>query len=163
MWRFDRSGRLLGQIGERDSEAGRPGFIVPSPHFDVAPSADGTVWVVNPGLRRVENYAADGVRREAWGQSSMAIDGFSGCCNPTDIAIAGDGSFFTSEKGLVRVKRYDRHGALIGVVAGPDAFDEDTTGLDLAVDSAGRVLVLDPSRRKVRVFVARDRAPAETD
>jgi hypothetical protein len=38
-------------------------------------------------------------------------------------------------------------------VAGSDRFDEGTVGLDLALDSAQRILVLDPARRAVRIFV----------
>lgn len=83
----------------------------------------------------------------------MEIEGFCGCCNPSHFAIREDGSFVTSEKGIPRIKVYDRLGRLASVVAGPDSFDEGTVGLDLALDSAQRVLVLDPARRAVRIFV----------
>ena len=59
----------------------------------------------------------------------------------------------TSEKGLIRVKIHGPDGSFRCVVAGPDRFDEGTVQLDLAVDSKGRVLVLDPRRKQVRVFV----------
>lgn len=62
----------------------------------------------------------------------------------------------TSEKGLCRVKIHAASGALVEVVAAPERFDDDTVNLDLAVDPAGRVLVLDPKRRQVRVFVRTD-------
>jgi len=58
----------------------------------------------------------------------------------------------TSEKGLIRVKIHDRNGSFRSVVAGPDRFIEGTVQLDLAVDSRGRILVLDPRRKRVRVF-----------
>jgi hypothetical protein len=83
----------------------------------------------------------------------MEIEGFCGCCNPSHFAIREDGSFVTSEKGIPRIKVYDRLGRLAAVVAGPDNFDEGTVGLDLALDSAQRILVLDPARRAVRIFV----------
>ena len=83
----------------------------------------------------------------------MEIEGFCGCCNPSHFAILEDGSFVTSEKGIPRVKIYDRLGRLASVVAGSDRFDEGTVGLDLALDSAQRILVLDPARRAVRIFV----------
>ena len=38
------------------------------------------------------------------------------------------------------------------VVAAPSQFDAGTAGLDLAVDSNDRILVLDPSRKQVRIF-----------
>ena len=48
---------------------------------------------------------------------------------------------------------YDRAGKFLCVVAGPEAFDQDVPYLDLAVDGKGRVLVLDPAQKKVRIFV----------
>jgi hypothetical protein len=39
------------------------------------------------------------------------------------------------------------------LVASPDSFEEGTRGLDLAVDSQERILVLDPVKKKVRIFV----------
>jgi hypothetical protein len=50
------------------------------------------------------------------------------------------------------VKSYEAKGAFAGVVAGPDRFDDGATGLDLAAAPGGRVFVLDPKRRAVRVF-----------
>jgi hypothetical protein len=50
---------------------------------------------------------------------------------------------------------YKSDGALAAVVAGPDEFDEAVQGLDLAVDSTGRVIVLDPARGQVRLFEER--------
>ncbi len=83
----------------------------------------------------------------------MEIQGFLCCCNPSHFAILEDGSFVTTEKGLVRVKIYDRLGRLSGVVAGPDQFQEGTVGLDVAVDAQQtRIHVLDPVRNSVRVF-----------
>jgi len=100
----------------------------------------------------VENYRADGTPVSSWGQASMRVEGFCGCCNPSHLAVRRDGSFITSEKGLVRVKLYGPTGEFRGVVAPPDAFDEGTVGLDLAADADGDVLVLDAVRRQIRVF-----------
>jgi len=153
IWRFDLDGRLLGQIGAEDEPEGGPVFVLPSPGFDLAAAPDGSVWVTNPGRLRVEHYAAGGERLGMWGEASMRLVGFCGCCNPTNLAITTNGALLTSEKGLARIKVYDDIGQLLGLAAGPDAFDEGSMGLDLAVDSQGRVIVLDPVRRKVRVFV----------
>jgi hypothetical protein len=86
----------------------------------------------------------------------MTLDGFCGCCNPSHLALTPDGKFITSEKGLPRVKVYDRAGRFECVVAGPDRFARDTVGLDVAVDSTGRILVLDPAAGAVRVFEKRE-------
>lgn len=151
--RFDRSGALLGIIGRKDPAKKAPGFVVPSPLFDVAVGTNDMLWATNPGSQRVEHYERDGRFVSGWGAPGVEIDRFCGCCNPGHLAIRRDGSFVTAEKGLPRVKLYDPAGGLVGVVAGGESFDEDTVGLDLAVDSQGRILVLDPKRGLVRVFV----------
>ena len=153
VWRFDKTGKRLGQLGKKDKERGIQGFIVPSPYFDLAIGTDDSLWVANVGRCRVENYRENGDLNSFWGIPSSDIKGFSGCCNPSHIALMQDGSFVTSEKGLERVKVYDATGQFVGVVAGPELFKEGTVGLDLAVDSKGRILVLDPEAGVVRVFV----------
>lgn len=150
VWRLNRRGTVMRRIdGHRD---GAGGFLIPSPHFDVAIGATDEPWVVDPGRHALMALGEDGLPQSVWSHDGADIEGFSGCCNPTDIAIRRDGSFVTSEKGLVRVKLYSPAGKLIGVIAGPDQFAEDVRGLDLAVDGHDRVLVLDPSQNRIRVF-----------
>ena len=152
VWKFNKSGNRLKRIGEKDEARDVPGFIIPSPFFDVAMDPDGFLWVANTGRHSLENYTQDGGFRTSWGEFSMEIEGFCGCCNPSHFAILEDGSFVTSEKGIARVKVYNRIGELVSVVAPPDQFSEGTVGLDLAVDSSQRVYVLDPWQKLVRIF-----------
>lgn len=142
---YDKLGRELGRSG------GLVRFSVPGFDLDAAP--DGGIWVVNPGRRELRKYNADLEQVGAWQRISRHVSGFSGCCNPTDIALMSDGSIVTAEKNIVRVKVVSPEGELRGVIAGPDSFDEETARLDIAVDSNGRVLALDKIRRQVRVFV----------
>ena len=152
VWRLTLSGVVSGRIGDKDA-AGRPeGFVVPSAFFDVATAPDGSLWVVNPGMHRLEHFTADGQFLSAWGRASVEDDGFCGCCNPSNMALAPDGSFVTSEKHIVRVKRYDATDRLAEVISGQREWGKDVVGLDLAVDSKGRILVLDPSGDGVRVY-----------
>lgn len=151
IWRFDRSGKLLGLIGSSDA-ASPTAFLLPSPYFDIAVGHDGGLWAANPGRLRVEERNLDGTPKRSFGRPSMRIDGFCGCCNPTHITVDAQGRVFTSEKGLPRVKVYNADGSLRAVVAGPKQFEEGTVGLDLAVSSSGTVYVLDPKRGVVRVF-----------
>ncbi|MGQ9660870.1 MAG: NHL repeat-containing protein [Kiritimatiellia bacterium] len=154
VWRFDRQGRLKSEIkGIAGNESAAPSFVVPSASFDVVADPRGSVWVANPGQLRVEQYSFEGQLLSVWGQAGMGIQAFCGCCNPSHLALLSNGSFVTSEKGLPRVKIYDRSGAFSGVVAGAEDFAEGVTGLDLAVDSADRILVLDPHLLAVRIFV----------
>jgi len=155
--RYDLAGKMLGRIGRKDPERNIPGILVPSPHFDVAVGTEGLLWASNPGRRLVEAYTFDGDREVAWGTSSSAIDGFCGCCNPTNLALFADGRVVTSEKGLPRVKVLGVDGSLKSVVAAPAQFADEVRGLDLAVDAQGRILVLDPSAKRVRIFVAKEK------
>jgi hypothetical protein len=128
------------------------GFIIPSLHFELAVNADGELWVVNPGLHALQNYAPDGTFRGQWSRSSFETVGFSGCCNPCEIAFLPDGSFVTSEKGLVRVKVHTPSGELLTVVAPPEAFPNASKAPDVAVDEQGTILVLDVEQRMIRFF-----------
>lgn len=85
----------------------------------------------------------------------MQMDGFSGCCNPSNIAILSDGSFVTSEKGIERVKIHDVTGEFNCLVAGPDKFQEGTVGLDISIDQHDRIYILDPKNGLIRVFERR--------
>jgi hypothetical protein len=151
VWRLDLDGKVLGLIDGRQGPEGR-GFEIPSPYFDVALAQDGMLWIANTGRWRLESYDAECRFVRSWGKQSEQIDGFCGCCNPSHIAVRPDGSFVTSEKGIERVKVYDAKGGFYCVVAGAEAFSAGVKGMDLAVDGAGRVLVLDPSRKTIRVF-----------
>lgn len=149
---FDKSGSKQLRIGEKNKAKDIPGFVIPSPYFDVGVDPDGFLWVVNPGRHSLENYTAAGDFRSSWGEYSMKIAGFCGCCNPTHMVILENGWFVTSEKGIARVKVYNRLGELVSIVAAPDQFSEGVVGLDLAVDSSGRIYVLDPKKKVVRIF-----------
>lgn len=146
VWQFDRSGAVVGRIGEGAE------FVVPSAFFDVALAPDGSVWVVNPGAHRIRHYDAGGGFLAEWGHMAMEADGFCGCCNPSNLAVAPDGCFVTSEKHIVRVKVYEPDGRFRGIVSGQEQWEKDEVGLDLAVDSTGRILVLDPAADAVRIY-----------
>jgi len=151
---YDKSGKLINKIGKRDRKADILGFFIPSPYFDVLIGRDGELWAINTGRHTFEAYDKKGNLRSKWQRRSMLLDGFSGCCNPSHVAILSDGSFVTSEKGIERVKIHYANGDLKCVVAKPNQFIEGTTGLDLAVDSKDRILVLDPEKRMIRIFDA---------
>jgi hypothetical protein len=107
---------------------------------------------VNPGRHAFEAYNFKGEQISNWNRTSMSIEGFSGCCNPSNIAMLSDGSFVTAEKGLERVKIHLPSGDFKSVVAAPELFEAGTIGIDLAVDSNDRILVLDPTKRLIRIF-----------
>jgi sugar lactone lactonase YvrE len=163
--RYDKNGNIINRIGKKDPDRNIPGFVIPSPYFDLAVAKDGLLRVVNPGKHRIEAYTPDGDLEFSWGFPSSNIEGFCGCCNPINFAILPDGSFVTCEKGLTRVKVYDPDGAFTGVVAGPQQLVRGRSvspcntpsqcqsgGFDIAVDSKGRVYVLDTIKNSIRIF-----------
>lgn len=163
--RYDKSGKLVLRLGERNKERNVPGFVVPSPFLDIEIAGDGLLRVNNPGRHRVETYTAAGDFEGAWGRPTAAIQGFCGCCNPINLALLPDGRFVTCEKGLPRVKIYSASGEFESVVAGVETFAEngkacgptDCTagGLDAVVDSQGRIWILDFVTGDVRVMIAK--------
>lgn len=160
--RFDYDGKLLGRIGKRDPAREIPGFVVPSPYFDVALDPQGSLWVVNPGKHGLENYRPNGDLVSSWYRPGMGLDEFCGCCNPIHVAFRSDGSFVTAEKGLNRVKVYGPDTKFLGVVVPPEALggpenaalscDVESPIKDLAVDQKDRVLVLDGNQKAIRIF-----------
>lgn len=163
--RYDKSGKLLGRIGEKNAERNVPGLIVPSPYLDVALGRDGLLRVNNFGRHRVEAYTLSGDLELAWGKPSNSINGFCGCCNPVGLAILPDGRQVTCEKGLPRVKVSSSEGKFECVVAGVESFAENTKahslsdctvgGLDVETDEQGQIYVLDLITCAVRVMSRR--------
>lgn len=162
---YDTAGTLVGHIGGKDPERNIPGFIIPNPHFDLAVSRDGLLRVANPGRNRIDTYTIAGDLEFFWGERSVDIKGFCGCCNPVSFALLPDGGFVTAEKGLERVKVYNSDGGFVGVVAGPVQLGKEKqlkicntpeecrgAGLDVAAGPDGRVCVLDVANNLIRVF-----------
>jgi hypothetical protein len=150
VWHYDASGRPVGRIGRPDKARGIPGFLITSEHFDLAVAPDGLLRVVNPRALRVEAYTFAGDLASSWRKLGSGIEGFFGCCNPAHLAILSDGRVVTAEKGISRVKVYNRDGEFLCVVAGPEQLP--VTAADLAADGRDRVLILDAAARSVRIF-----------
>jgi hypothetical protein len=165
IYEYDWTGKLIRTIGgEGDNK-----FVIPSPYFDIAMAQDGLLRVVDPGRHLIVAFTVNGDKEWNWGKATPAIEGFCGCCNPVNFAMLADGSFVTVEKGLVRVKIYDAEGKFIGVAAGPEQLEWtekqqvcntpeecQSRGFDVAVDSDGKIYVLDTVKNVVRIFEKKD-------
>lgn len=150
--------------GTKQNEIGD--FVLPSYFFDIAIVGPNHIYATNGGNHRIERYDFNGNLTAWWGEFSMTDPkGFCGCCNPVSFALLPNKEgFITCEKGIARVKAFDLDGNFTGFLAGPEQFMKkkidlehiDTRfnplGLDAAVDSTGRVLVLDPQENEIRFF-----------
>jgi sugar lactone lactonase YvrE len=155
VYHYDLEGNLINTIGEKNPQSGFGGFIVPSPHFDLALGREGQLWVVNTGKHEFLAFNKNGEIFSSWKKTSMQLDGFSGCCNPGNIALLSDGSFVTSEKGIERVKIHHPNGDYKCVVANPSELSAGCQHFDLAVDSQDRIFVLDTRSGVIKIFEKR--------
>jgi hypothetical protein len=161
---YDCNGSQLGVIGAEQPDRDMPGFVIPSPYFDLVIGADETVAIVNPGMRRIETFTWNGQLQSVWGSAGSRLQDFFGCCNPSHLDRLPDGRFVTSEKGIPRIKIYSDAGELDSVVAGPRQLEvsesalgdarvgQDDRVFDIAVGLEGRILVLDPWKKCIRIF-----------
>ncbi|MEZ5388153.1 MAG: hypothetical protein R3F13_21820 [Prosthecobacter sp.] len=157
IWRLDAVGNLLGSI-----TPGRGGFTVPRAFFPIA-WQNGHLVVAEPGRHQIQRYTAEGVLVSKWGGHDRTAEGFSGCCNPVALTVAGD-SVITAERGQVRVKKFSSVGKLAAQLAAPEQFtvvaseDEgdlfgcETGLLDVVAARDGRVVVLDRSACEIQVL-----------
>lgn len=147
--RFDTAGNFLNTIG-KDNPLG--GLHIPNGVVDFAVDAQGEVHVANPGKHRVERYSPDGRLLGHMGKfTGPDPTGFSGCCNPTNVAVAGRELLCVTEKAGPRAKMYNYAGKLLAFIDSAD-FDRNTKNMDVAVDRRGIVYVADPLRGGILVF-----------
>ena len=149
--RFDRDGKFLNTIG-KDNPVN--GLLIPNGVVDFGVALNGTIYAANPGKHRVERYAPGGELLGHIGRfDGNDPAGFTGCCNPTNVAIGG--AIYTTEKAGPRVKAYDFDGKLLAVIAA-DIFDPNCKNMDIAVsdagDGRGRVYVADTVKLAIFVF-----------
>jgi sugar lactone lactonase YvrE len=147
--RYDKQGNFLNNIGKDNR---MKGFNIPNGSLDFAVDRAGVIHACNPGKHRVERYTAEGELLGHIGRfSGPDPKGFSGCCNPTNVAVTEDGMVFVTEKALPRAKALDSDGNLVAMIAS-DVFDTASKNMDIAVDSRGRVYVADTVQLQIHVF-----------
>jgi len=84
--------------------------------MDVQGSPSG-LYVAENSRFRVVSYDVDGSEVAHWGERSRSgIDGFSSCCNPMNVCIAGNGDIFTAESNTGRIKRFTPDGELVSYI-----------------------------------------------
>jgi sugar lactone lactonase YvrE len=157
--RYDKDGKLLNDIGTNNNTNG---FLVPNGHLDFAVDARGVLHVANPGKYRIERYMPAGELLGHFGRfGTRNVEDFPGCCNPTNVTLTRQGQVVVTEKAPARVKVYDEAGKLLTFI-GPEAFDQNCKNMDVAVDSQGRIYVVDTVNLRILVFAPGEQAPGST-
>lgn len=111
---------------------------------DLAISADGVKYVVDPTQRAIMVFDAD----ERFVSMFPLRDG-----NPVGVAVAGDRLYVTDFK-LQHVKVLNRHnGQQLSIIGGPGGEDGQFIGpLSVAVDPAGNIFVSDVIKSRIQKF-----------
>jgi sugar lactone lactonase YvrE len=146
---FDAGGGFRNDIGLDNSTNG---LLIPNGVVDFGVDEAGVVYAANPGKHRVERYSPTGQLLGRIGRfTGPDPTGFSGCCNPTNVAVVNGRGIFVTEKAGPRAKFYDLSGGLLGVIHG-DSFDPMCKNMDIAVDAAGHIYVTDTVKLQVLIF-----------
>ncbi len=123
---------------------------------------NGRLFLAENGVHRIVVYDADGRVLEKWGKRSRTDPaGFGSCCNPMNLCFGADGTLYTAESGLGRVKRYTPDGRFLGVVgtagvprfnrAGAQAAACSNIAIACAPDGR-RIYVMDYALGRIRVL-----------
>lgn len=112
---------------------------------------ENTLVIVNPGKRQIEFRTLTGEIIRAFGEEGMGLEHFSGCCNPSHIALMPDGNIVTAEKGLNRIKVLHKEGTFIELVSQSKSF-KASKPLDLAVDAAGTIFAANEADSVLYIF-----------
>ncbi len=150
--RYHNDGSAAGEFKGAGSNGEAYGFIIPSAYFDMDVNRNNELWIVNTGIHTLQHYSGNGDLKTSWQATGINIEGFAGCCNPAHFCFQSDGSFVTSEKGMVRVKIYDAEGKFVSVVAPPKKFIDQGHAPDVAVLQDKTIVLLDYDNKMLRFF-----------
>ncbi len=147
--RYDAGGKYLNDIGKDNR---MKGFLIPNGVVSFGVDAKGIIHAANPGKHRVERYTAEGALLGHFGRfDGRDPVGFSGCCNPTNVAVTDGSRIWVTEKAGPRAKVYDSEGKLLAVIA-TEVFDTNCKNMSIAAGSRGRVYVADTVKLQIFVF-----------
>lgn len=145
---FDaKNGRHLGDIGTRGKQPGQ--FNLPR---DVAVAPDGSIYVVDGGNFRVQQFTADGQFIRSFGQVGRQSGTFS---RPKEIAIDAAGRVYVVDAAFGNFQIFTPEGQVllaVGSRAPKDGPARFMLPSGIAVDEDGRVFMVDQFYRKIDIF-----------
>jgi hypothetical protein len=78
---------------------------------------DNGIYVAENTRHRVRGFSREGRQVLEFGSRERdQPESFSGCCNPMNVAFGDDGSVYTAESGIGRIKRFSAEGSFIELV-----------------------------------------------
>jgi hypothetical protein len=116
-------------------------------------AAGDKVFAAENARHRVVSFDREGKEAASWGKAGRTnVEDFGSCCNPMNLWAAPDGSLYTSEASLGRVKHYSADGKFLGLV-GNATVDGGCVNVSVVASSDGsRVFVLDRGANAIRVL-----------
>ena len=148
--RYTVGGDFVEDIGRREGSRGG-GLVCPSLSLECEVDEDGQLYVANIGRLRIERYDRNARLKDFWGSFGAEPENFIGCCNPVSICLMPQNRLATAEKGIPRVKIYDRGGGMLDYLES-DLFAAETSDLDLAAGPEGALYVADPGDGTIKIF-----------
>ena len=145
---FDaQSGAHLFDFGKRGNEPGE--FNLPR---DITVAPDGTLYVVDGGNFRVQQFRDDGTLIKVFGSIGRQRGQFS---RPKELAVDRDGNVYVADAAFGNFQIFTPDGQLLLAVGGRSTANAPAKFLlpsGIAVDEDGRVYMVDQFFRKVDIF-----------
>jgi hypothetical protein len=133
---------------------------------------DDVLYLAENSAHRVVRYDRDGNVLSKWGERRRGdLEGFGACCNPMNLCFDTEGTLYTSESGLGRVKRYATDGEFQGLVGYVDtsrfihgsSLAASCSNIAIAVTrDTGRVYVMDYQNSQIRILQRKDQGSDST-
>jgi len=149
-----------------DRELGQPTLIAQGlrgccQRCDLA-ARDNTLFIAENAAHHVVRCDINGKVLATWGtRAREGLEGFGSCCNPMNLCFGSDGTLYTAESGLGRIKRYKPDGTFLNLVGYVDVERFNTAGslaascsnISFAVAPDGRrVFIMDYKNNLIRVL-----------
>ncbi len=136
VWKFDRTGKFLGNWGQAP--------IAKEGH-SLRVDRNGFIWITDTGAHQVKKFQADGKLVMTLGKYAVPGEGPDTFNQPTDVLVTQNGDFFVTDGyGNHRVVKFNKDGKLIKTWGsngkGPGQFRIPHS---IVQDSSGRLIVVD--------------------
>jgi peptidylamidoglycolate lyase len=140
-----------GETGNLQALWGAGAFVIP---HSLTVDPEGNLWLTDVGLHQALKFDPAGNLLLTLGEAGVAGAGERHFNQPTDVAVAPDGSIYVSDGyGNSRLVRFSAAGEYLGEWGGPgDGPGQFNTPHGSALDAQGRVYVADRGNARLQIF-----------